>query len=174
MRSFHLDQAHKFWKSHLTKNDVALDATCGNGHDALVLAPLCKELYCIDIQQDAIDATRTKLKDFSHISYHCTSHETFPNFENPPKLIVYNLGYLPGSDKKIKTLPETTLQSIKNALEILPDGGALSITTYPGHKEGLEEENLLLSFFKSLTSFTACRYEVVNKPTSPKLTIILK
>ena len=174
MRSFHLDQAHNIWRNHLQKDDLVIDATCGNGHDAAILAPLCHTLHCFDIQKAAIEKTREKLKDYSNVIYHNASHESFPPFERPPKLIVYNLGYLPGSDKSIKTLPQTTLSSIKQALALLPVGGIISITTYPGHLEGLEEENLLLPFFKSLTSFTVHRYEVINKATAPKLTIIKK
>ncbi len=32
--------AHKIWKEHLKPGDRAIDATCGNGHDTLILSGL--------------------------------------------------------------------------------------------------------------------------------------
>ena len=57
-----------------------------------------------------------------------------------PKLIVYNLGYLPGSDKLLTTKTSSTLLSVEKALSLIAPNGAISITCYPGHEEGKKEE----------------------------------
>ena len=35
----------------ITKDDVVVDATMGNGHDTLFLAKLAKQVYAFDIQE---------------------------------------------------------------------------------------------------------------------------
>lgn len=42
---------------------VAIDATCGNGHDTLWLVELCDRVYAFDIQLAAIEATEKLLSD---------------------------------------------------------------------------------------------------------------
>ena len=54
--------AHEEWKKHLKPGDRAIDATCGNGHDALVLSKLnLSHLYVFDIQEQAVQATKNRL-----------------------------------------------------------------------------------------------------------------
>ena len=36
---------------------IAVDATCGNGHDALWLAEVCDRVYAFDIQPEAVKTT---------------------------------------------------------------------------------------------------------------------
>ena len=58
-----------------------------------------------------------------------------------PKLVCFNLGYLPFTDKSIMTLPKPTLTAIQVALEVLDIDGALSIISYVGH-EGIGRVHL--------------------------------
>lgn len=174
----HLNLAHKYWKDLLNPGDIAIDATCGNGHDSAVLADLILtpdsgELYCIDIQKAAIENTKKRLKDApKHVHYIQESHVHLPT--TAPKLIVYNLGYLPGGDKSVITIKENTLQSIKKSLEILTPNGALSITCYPGHPGGLEEQQAIFAWASSLNpySYECCIHSWPNRPLSPSLLII--
>ncbi len=184
----HLDLAHAYWQRLVYCGDTVIDATCGNGHDTLVLAQLAlsKEvgtLYALDIQQSAIEATRSLLKkqldswsnDRVVILQQCHSH--FPDAISPQtvKLIVYNLGYLPGGDKALTTQVATTLESIQKALKLLEPGGCLSITTYPGHFEGAHEESDLLPFIASLDKqqWSCCYHRWINRgPSAPGLLLI--
>lgn len=52
------------------------------------------------------------------------------------RLVAFNLGYLPGGDKKIKTESETTLLALEAAKKILARGGLISILAYVGHFGG--------------------------------------
>jgi hypothetical protein len=61
----HLSLVHSFLVASLEPGDVAVDATAGNGHDALTLARILLPnsesgicLLCIDIQRSALNATK--------------------------------------------------------------------------------------------------------------------
>ncbi len=146
----HLSLAHDLWEKLLKPSDHVIDATCGNGKDTLVLAGLVSEghVYALDIQEEALKRAKAKTP-FSNISFLHQSHVDLPD---PPnlKLVVYNLGYLPGGDKSITTLSETTLLSISRAMDLLPIGGAISIICYPGHPEGAKEQKILKGFVGQL------------------------
>ena len=46
-----LEMAHDFLAEVVTKDDIVVDATMGNGHDTLFLAKLAKQVYAFDIQE---------------------------------------------------------------------------------------------------------------------------
>jgi hypothetical protein len=180
----HIQLAHQYWERILQPTDTAIDATCGNGKDTLKLAQILSLGYLIglDIQAEAITRTQQRLK--AHLSSdHLErvllvqqSHISFPTCPHPVRLIVYNLGYLPGTNKQIKTQRKTTLISVKAALELIVVGGAVSITCYPGHPEGSEEQRDLLGMASHLPfqSWNICYHQWINSPLSPTLLIFQK
>ena len=179
-----LQLAHHIWNLLLKEEDCVIDATCGNGKDSLVLASLLSQkkgskLICIDIQEQALLNTKGLLQEkapqfFPKIEFLLGSHETLPAAS--PKLIVYNLGYLPKGDKTVTTQVESTVLSVQNALKILLPGGALSIMCYPGHPEGLKEQIVLKKLLNNLhpTSFSVTYCEWSNRTASPCLFIAQK
>lgn len=169
----HLALAQNYWKNHLKPSDLAIDATCGNGHDTLFLAELCLVIG-IDIQIQAIQNTEALLEqNQKRAILHRLSHANLDELPlpHPPRLIVYNLGYLPGGDKSITTNTESTLESVKKGLELIALDGALSITCYPGHDEGQREEKALMDWAISLPSsrWSVCHHKWLNRPRSPTL-----
>ena len=50
-----LEMAHQFLAEVITKEDVVVDATMGNGHDTLFLSDYCKHVYSYDIQALALN-----------------------------------------------------------------------------------------------------------------------
>ncbi len=181
----HLTLAKSYWKTHLKPGDIAIDATCGNGHDTLFLSQLLlsdssSAIFSFDIQPEAIQNTETLLKrnlspdHFRRVLLHRRSHLDLNAVPLPysPRLIVYNLGYLPGgNNKSLTTQTDSTLESVKLSLELLADDGAVSITCYPGHDEGMREEAALLSFAQTLSSkeWNVCHHKWLNRPRSPSL-----
>lgn len=166
----HLSLAKKYWQEHLAPSDLAIDATCGNGHDTLFLAQIC-HVVAIDIQRDAIQKTESLLEKMQKKAIlHCMCHAQIDEVPLPfaPKLIVYNLGYLPGGDKSLTTKVNTSLVSIKKSLGMLGDGGALSVMCYPGHEEGKREEEAILSFMKALP-WSVCYHQWINRALAPSL-----
>lgn len=179
----HLDLAQDVWKRFCKKDFILVDATCGNGCDSLFLAKHCLQggsLHCLDIQEKAIESTKEKLKEnldsdvLQKISYHVQSHESFPSEIISADLFIYNLGYLPKEDKTLTTMTSSTLLSVKNALKLLNKGGLISITCYPGHKEGEKEEEALLAFTKGLdkSKYLVCFHTFPNRTLSPSLLLI--
>ncbi len=186
----HLDLAHDLWKKIIQAGDIVIDATCGNGYDTLFLAQHAilegkiGNLIAIDKQAQAIETTKQRL-EAAIPQEHLTSirllnqcHSSFPADLNPASvtLIVYNLGYLPGGDKALTTLRNTTQQSLTHALLLLRPGGMLSVTCYPGHPEGKEEEETVLRFASQLASheWSCCHHRWLNRPAAPSLLIIQK
>ncbi len=183
----HLDLAHEYWRRIVKPGDTVIDATCGNGVDTLMLAQLALNeasgsLYVFDIQAEALAQTRQRLKHLTPqeqervvILHQC--HSKFPESiaNGTVRLIVYNLGYLPGGDKAVTTCMETTLQSISRALPLLCSGGCLSITVYPGHVQGAEEERGLLPMLQALDPklWSCCCHRWINRgDTSPGLILV--
>lgn len=186
----HLDLVYRYWTQLVLQGDIIVDATCGNGQDTLRLAKLALaestgKIYAIDIQQKAINLTSKYLKEhlspeqFSNIIFQTGCHSQFPIEIEPQsvKLIVYNLGYLPGGgNKELTTLTSTTLQSIQQALLLLVSGGAMTITCYPGHEEGELEEGAVLHFLRQLApeEWNICHHRWINRKKAPSLIVIQK
>ena len=183
----HLDLAHHYWKSLVNPGDTVIDATCGNGHDTLVLAQTVLtssegKLFALDLQQKAIDSAKQMLSEcldkiiFNKVTFIKGCHSIFPREISPNsvKLITYNLGYLPGGDKTKTTQSETTLESIKNAQKLIQDGGAISITCYPGHEEGKKEEHHILTYCSTLDpkKWSCCHHRWTNRSNAPSLLLI--
>lgn len=179
----HLSLAHEYWEKLLHPEDIAIDATMGNGQDTLKLAQLLhhsdSRIIAIDIQQKAIDQTKERLcsalseEQFHRIAFYCQNHAEIDQIQipKPPRLIVYNLGYLPGADKTLTTLTATTMQSIEKAVQIVSPDGALSITCYPGHEEGSREQHAILEWATHLSpsEWQICHHTWINRPRSPNL-----
>lgn len=173
MNKPHLDQAHLYWKNLLNPGDQVIDATCGNGKDALRLCELVPQghVYALDIQEAALQKAQA-LIPHSNISYLLQSHVELPSGEF--KLVVYNLGYLPGGNKNLTTLGLTTLESLEKAAQIIVIGGALSITCYPGHPEGADEEQAVRSWAQNLDSKKWLITHHYWREKSPTLYFIIK
>ncbi len=186
----HLDLAHQLWFKLLKSEDyVVVDATCGNGQDTLLLAKLFITadsgwLYACDIQAAAIEKTKKRLADeldskiVERITLEQRSHVTFPNElkQKRPKLFVYNLGYLPGSDKTQTTRCDTTRESLLQACELVDEGGLISVTCYPGHPEGAREEAMLTEWCQQLSpkEWSCSWTRWINRKASPSLLLIQK
>jgi hypothetical protein len=68
---------------------------------------------------------------------------------SPPKGIIANLGFLPGSDQGIVTQIPTTLAALKTGFEKLSAGGRLAVVCYVGHPGGREEADAVEELFNS-------------------------
>ncbi len=188
-RSPHIGLAHTYWKCHLKPGDLAIDATCGNGHDTYQLAKLLlvhpeSLLIGFDIQSAALEKTEKLLKQsvpeehLARVLFQRRCHSEIDQIPLPysPALIVYNLGYLPGADKKLTTQTTSTLASIHKASLLIGQTGALSITCYPGHAEGRLEEEALLLWAQELPSsqWNVCHHRWLNRANAPSLFWIQK
>ena len=152
---------------------IAVDATCGNGHDALWLAEVCDRVYAFDIQPEAVKTTAELLGAHNRsgkVELFCESHANMKS-RVPEKaaVIVFNLGYLPGGDKEITTHTESTLCALQAALELLRVDGLLCVTVYWGHPSGREEREAVLRWAKNLDKgiYHCVHTDMLNQPNCP-------
>ena len=95
------------------------------------------------------------------------------------KAVVFNFGYLPGGDHSIATKCETSLEAVRQAMELLQMGGILNLCIYSGKDTGYEEKEALLSFLKELDNrkwlvLVHSYYNRGNNPPLPVFVIRLK
>jgi len=141
--------AHLVLRHFVRSGDSAVDATCGNGNDTLLLARLvgpAGRVWAFDIQQEAMESTARKLAAnglSERVSLVARGHETLAGQVNTAvSAVVFNLGYLPGGDRGIITRPETTGAALEQALGLLSPGGIVALTVYPGHDGGDAERRM--------------------------------
>ena len=185
----HLDLTHTYWSQLVQPGDWVIDATCGNGHDTLKLCQLALtspqgRVYGLDIQSPALLKTEQLLlthgfkHDHQKIILENKCHSTLPAEIQPEqiKLIVYNLGYLPGANKEQTTKVSTTLQSLEQAQALLMPGGAISLTCYPGHLEGAYEQQALIDLVKqwSPQQWSCCHHQWLNRQAAPTVLLLQK
>ena len=137
----------------IKKGDITVDATCGNGYDTLMLSKLSKKVFAFDIQKEAIEKTSDLLKknNINNVVLINDTHEKIDTYLKDYKgkisLVMYNLGYLPGGDKRVTTKHSSTLLSIKKGINTLNKKGIILITCYP-HEEGKKESHEIISYLK--------------------------
>ncbi len=176
-----LDLEKSFLLPHIKEGIVAVDYTMGNGHDTEFLSKAVGKngkVYAFDIQESALVSTAKNLKEANcpdNYKLICASHHRVKEFvREPVKVGMFNLGYLPGGDKRITTLRETTLKAVKTAIELMDNDAAILIAVYPGHAEGEIEGELLSEMFAEYSRFKYCigKFRLCNSPTSPYFFII--
>ena len=172
-----------FIESHIKEGGTVVDFTMGNGHDTLWLSNKVGEkgkVYAFDVQQAALDSSEKLLSESGcpkNYTLILDSHANVENYVKEPICAgMFNLGYLPGSDKKITTLRMSTMAAVEAAIRLLEDGGGLLIAVYPGHEEGTLEGLMLDEFFKTLDRKKICvsKLMIVNSPTSPFFFLVEK
>ena len=180
-------QAHKFIQKYLNIGDIAIDTTVGNGHDTLFLARQVDKkglVFGFDVQQQAIESTQKRLYTdlvFKNCTLFNTSHENLiefiPNqYHGTVKAIMFNLGYLPGSDKTVITQKDSTLLALNQAIKILAPNGVITIMAYPGHSGGDQETKQIKQWCKQLNTdeFIVKQINSSEKDSAPVLFTIEK
>ena len=167
----------KFILAHLGEGDTAVDFTMGNGYDTVFLSKTVGQsgsVIAFDIQEDALVSTEKNLRSNNcpdNWRLICASHDRAPEFiKGPIKAGMFNLGYLPGVNRKqLTTKRATTLPAVKNALGLLGENAILLVAVYPGHPEGAAEGEELVRFFSETSRFkySVAQFRMLNSPESP-------
>jgi SAM-dependent methyltransferase len=163
-------------EDRLRPGDVAIDATMGNGHDTLFLTRCVSpggHVFAFDVQAAALEETRKRVPAEMTTLFH-GGHETMceripAEYHGRVSAIMFNLGYLPGSDKSCITHTQTTLAALEQAIEMLRPGGVLTIAVYPGHEGGAEEGREIAKWAAQLDSrrFEVQHLRPVNRSAAP-------
>lgn len=178
-----LELQKQFIRNHLRKGDTAVDFTMGNGHDTEFLSKTVGEsghVYAFDVQEAALASTAEHLEKAGaphNYTLILDSHHNVARYVTGPiRAGMFNLGYLPGSDKRVTTMRETTMPAIEAALALLDHGGVLLVAVYPGHAEGEAEGRMLLDYFATLDRHLICctLIRILNSPASPFFIVVEK
>jgi SAM-dependent methyltransferase len=171
----------------VNEGDIAVDATVGNGHDTLYLAQRvgeCGRVFGFDIQKEAIAATSARLQEhnvLNRVTLFQASHDQL--IEKIPSIYhgritgaMFNLGYLPGGDKRIVTKPDSTIRAIEQLLQIMAKEGLIVLVVYHGHPEGIIERDELLNYVKTIDQKRAhvLKYEFINQINNPPFIIAIE
>lgn len=173
-----LHMAHAFLDEILTKDDTAIDATMGNGHDTLFLAQRAGRVVAFDIQSQALEVTQKRLQEagLTNAELYLEGHEQVGRRLDQAKAAIFNLGYLPSADKSVITRPDTTLSAIAQICELLKVGGRMAIMIYYGHEGGEVEKDAVLDFVKALPqqAFTVAIYQTINQINNPPFLVMVE
>ena len=182
------ETAHQLIIEQLKTGDAVIDATLGNGHDALFLAQTIGatgQLFGFDIQEAALNNSRERLQTQqiqTSVTLFQASHAEMltlipQQWHGKIQAIMFNLGYLPGADKTLITQAASTLQALAAATQLLAEQGVLTVMAYPGHAGGDQESEQLAAWCQQLTTQQfSCQIILSHhdKPTAPRLFVIRK
>jgi SAM-dependent methyltransferase len=89
---------------------------------------------------------------------------------------MFNLGFLPGSEKEIATRPSTTLAALIGLQSAMLPGAVISIHCYSGHDGGREESKAVLDWAARQPEdvWRVYRYETLNKKRGAENLILME
>jgi predicted O-methyltransferase YrrM len=161
--------------------------TAGNGHDTLFLANLIGEsghVFSFDVQEQAVKRTRERLDQANvanRVSLYHAGHEQAAelipaDYHGNLSAAIFNLGYLPQSDKTIVTKPDTTINAVQQLFDMAKPGGVIILVIYHGHEESAAEREAVVSFAETLNQkqAQAIRYEFINKANNPPFIVAIE
>ncbi len=172
------EQAHLLVREVLQPGDTAIDATCGNGHDTEFLSRLVGpdgRVFAFDVQEIAIHATAMRVAQsmggsvtLFHVS-HAEMLKCLPvECRGLIAVVMFNLGYLPGSRRSVTTLSASTRVALEQACQLLRPGGMVSIVAYTGHAGGQDELQTIRDFVAELPAeFTSEAWWPQLSPQTP-------
>ncbi len=154
--------SHAVMQSYVGAGDAVVDATAGNGNDTEFLARMVGasgRVYAFDVQREALERTRRRLADcelLQRVTLIETGHECLAEHVEGRELaaLMFNLGYLPGSDRTVITQPETTVSALRQGISLLRPGGVVTVVMYPGHRGGEVEKEAVMDFCARLDDGT--------------------
>ena len=163
-----LEMAHQFLAEVITKEDVVVDATMGNGHDTAFLAQLAGQVYAFDIQEQALVNTQERLEKLGlqHVRLILDGHQHVDQYVETLKAAIFNLGYLPSA----------TIEAMEKICARLEKGGRMAIMIYYGHEGGDIERDAVLDFVSQLPQkdYTATIYRTLNQVNQPPFLVMIE
>lgn len=174
--------AHLMLEKRVKEGDTVIDATAGNGHDTVFLAQKVGDagkVHAFDIQEQAIMSTRKRLENeklLHRVILHHASHTEIAHVGERIEAAVFNLGYLPGSDKAIITQPESTCAALAASLSLLRPGGIVVIVAYEGHEGGKREAAAVKQFAQKLPvdTYVVGQFEQINAQNNPPFLLVIE
>jgi len=152
-----LTLAHSCARERVKPGDLCIDATAGRGQDTALLCDLVGptgRVLSFDIQEDAVESTRKRLKErgLEEIgTVILDSHSNMDKYAKPDSvdMIVFNFGYLPGGNRQLFTVADTSCEAITKGLVLLKNSGIMCLSLYFGGPNGYSERDAILALVKT-------------------------
>ena len=178
-----LGLAHRFMEEYVKEGDLCIDATAGKGRDTALLCRLVGEggrVLAFDIQQDALAQTAALLERNglqNRAKLFLESHVNMKDHAAAGSVacIVFNFGRLPGGDPLVFTRADSSVEAVRQGLELLKPGGVMSLSIYYGGPNGYDERDALLQFLRTIDDrkYSVLLSEWVNRPGEPPLSAFI-
>ncbi|MDN6071215.1 MAG: class I SAM-dependent methyltransferase [Lactococcus plantarum] len=173
-----LAMAHAWLEEIICAGDITVDATMGQGFDTAFLASLGSKVFAFDVQQLALDMTNERLNHAGITAeLILDGHEHVDQYvSGEVKVAIFNLGYLPKSDKKLITRANTTLTALRKLLTMLSNKGRIAIMIYYGHEGGKMEKDAVLEFVSGLDQkqYQVYHYGAMNQVNQPPFLVMIE
>lgn len=173
--------SHVMLQSLCPHPQLAIDATCGNGHDTLFLCGLAERVIGLDIQPQAVENTNARLAaaGYQNGKAILENHANLAALAEPGTVdcIMFNFGWLPGADHDTYSTGETSIPALESALTLLKRGGVLSAVLYSGKVIGDREKQAILAWLRALplTGYTVIVCDYANyADTAPLPCFVVK
>lgn len=178
--------AHSLIEGSVLPGETVVDATCGNGNDTLFLSKLVGSegtVLAFDIQEQAILNTKQLIANHNrqnvtiiHDSHaHVAKHVSIRGDKQIGGAL-FNLGYLPKSDKTVITEGQSTIQAVDMMLTLLKKNGLVVLVIYHGHEGGKSEKNIVLEYATQLDQmkYHVLQYGFINQKNNPPFIIAIQ
>lgn len=181
-----INYSHYLIENCVLEGETVVDATCGNGHDTLFLSELVGDdghVYAFDVQEQAIEATKEQLESHGrmnvtliHDSHAHLDRYLQRDYNDKIGAAIFNLGYLPKSDKSIITKAESTIEALEKLLINLKRKGIIVLVVYHGHEGGEQEKEAILKYAVRLNQrkYNVLKYGFINQKNNPPFIIAIE
>lgn len=178
-----LEISHELVSRVVSKGDMVVDATMGNGNDTLFLAKLVGEegkVFAFDIQESAVSNTGRRLKETGlseRAELILDGHQNIDNYvPRGIKAVMFNLGYLPKGDHSIGTRAATTIEALEKCMKLICREGIIMVVVYYGGDSGFDEKNAVMEYVKGIDcrKFSVLVHEFVNQVNCPPIAICIE
>lgn len=181
------EMAHWLVSLWIRPGDFAIDATAGNGHDTAILARLVGlsgRVLAFDIQPEGLENTRLRLVEEGtfgeHIKLVLADHARLEQVASAEwlgcvRVIMFNLGYRPNSERPVSTGLVTTLSAMGQSLGLLAEGGLMTVVAYRAHEGGESETQAILEWAMGLDDrlWHVARYDLPNIRSRPPILLAI-
>lgn len=138
------------------------------------------KVYSFDIQDQALDRTRKKIEEkglLDRVVLIKDGHQYMDAYvRERVKVIMFNLGYLPGGDHSVGTKSESTVAAIEKSMKLLQINGIISMVVYYGGDSGFEEKEDVMKYIESIDcrKYTVMKTEFVNQINCPPILVLIE
>ncbi len=155
-----------------TELTTVVDMTVGNGHDTLFLVENYQKVIGFDIQKIAIEKTKKLTSAYQNLTLYCCDHNLVDQIVTKADLFIFNLGWLPHSDKTLFTNQDSTIKTLNKVVSLLNKNGLIIITCYNGDISQKNESQAILKWANLQKNLVTLQFKMPFKETAPFTLII--